>query len=155
MTFGSYHSGKTTFIKSVDPQIRGTEARNPDGDTTVAFDLGIKEYKGYKIYLYGTPGQERFDVARNVVAYGLHAGVIIVDSVRGMTAFEKGILKEMKQHDIPCIVVANKMDLAGASLDKVAKDCGDVCVIPVSSNTGQGIDRVLDKIADIASTIEN
>ena len=156
VTFGSYHSGKTTFIRSIDPKTRSTEARNLDGETTVAFDLGVKEYRGYKIYLYGTPGQDRFVTAREVVSFGLHAGIVIVDSVRGITGFEKQILDEMKAHNIPCVVIANKMDLPGASLEKVVEGCGaDTCVIPVSASTGQGVNVVLDKLAEIASQIES
>ncbi len=76
VVFGSYHSGKTSLIRAINPSPCGTEVRNRDGTTTVAFDLGIREHRGFKIYFYGTPGQERFEVAREVVAFGLHIGLV-------------------------------------------------------------------------------
>lgn len=150
VAFGSYHSGKTTFIKCIDPHPVLTDARNYDGFTTVALDLGIKEHKGYKLYIYGTPGQERFDVAREVISFGLHAGLVIVDATRGMTDFEKQVLSELRSRKIPCLVLANKLDLPGASLDKVRNDAsGYDCIMPVSSRTGQGVNDVLDKVVEM------
>jgi len=153
VAFGSYHSGKTSLVRSIDPKIRMTEANNIEGGTTVAMDLGIREHRGFKIYLYGTPGQDRFGVARAVVAFGLHAGIIVVDSVRGMTSFEKKILAELTEHNVPCLVLATKMDLPGASLDKVKRESGNACVLPFSAHTGQGVNELLDKIAEMASTM--
>lgn len=151
VAFGSYHSGKTSFIKCIDPSPLTTEAKNYDGTTTVALDLAIKEYKGYKIYVYGTPGQDRFEVAREVVSFGLHAGIVIVDSTRGMTDFEKRIVSELRQNNIPYIILANKQDLPGASIDRVKRDAGGARnVLPISARTGQGVDVVLDAIVDMA-----
>lgn len=150
VAFGSYHSGKTSFIRCVNPNPVSTEVKSGSGSTTVAFDLAVKEHKGYRLYLYGTPGQERFEVAREVVAFGLHAGIVVVDSTRGMTDFEKGILSELHASNVPCIVLANKQDMPGASLDRVTKDANGYCeVFPVSSRTGQGVGAVLDRIVDM------
>ncbi|HMK45177.1 MAG TPA: GTP-binding protein [Methanocella sp.] len=153
VAFGSYHSGKTALVRSIDPKPHLTEAKNLDGETTVAMDLGVREHRGYKMYIYGTPGQERFEVARAVVAFGLHAGIVVVDAVRGMTSFEKRVLCELTDNNVPCIVLATKMDLPGASIDRVRRDCGEVCVLPFSASTGQGVTELLDKIADIASSM--
>ncbi|CAJ36245.1 GTP-binding protein [Methanocella arvoryzae] len=153
VAFGSYHSGKTSLIRSIDPLTRTTEAYNPEGGTTVALDFGIREHRGYKIFIYGTPGQDRFGVARAVVSFGLHAGIVVVDSVRGMTSFEKKILAELTEHNVPCVVLASKIDLPGASVDRVRRDSGNACVLPFSAATGQGVDELLDRLADIASTM--
>lgn len=154
VVFGSYHSGKTSLIRAINPSPCGTEVRNRDGTTTVAFDLGIREHRGFKIYFYGTPGQERFEVAREVVAFGLHIGLVIADATRGMTAFEQHVLTELKAGGVPCIVLANKTDLPGASLDFVRKSAGDgATVMAVSANTGAGIDALLDRIVEMASTL--
>lgn len=154
VAFGSYHSGKTSFIKCMDPHPHLTEVNNHDGSTTVALDLGIREHKGYKLYFYGTPGQERFDVARDVVAFGIHAGIVVVDSTRGMTDFEKRMLSELKSSGVPCMVLANKQDLPGASLKKVKEDSsGFDRVLPFSSSTGQGVDLVLDSVIDLIKDI--
>ncbi|AFC99271.1 putative GTPase [Methanocella conradii HZ254] len=152
VAFGSYHSGKTSFIRCIDPDPITTEVKSGNGTTTVAFDLAIKEHRGFRLYVYGTPGQERFDVAREVVSFGLHAGVVVVDSTRGMTNFEKLILSELRKHGIPCVVAANKQDLPGASLDKVRADAGGFCeVYPVSARTGEGVGTVLDRLVDLVA----
>ncbi len=150
VAFGSYHSGKTSFIRCVNPDQVSTEVKSGNGSTTVAFDLAIREHRGYKMYVYGTPGQERFEVAREVVSFGLHAGVVVVDSTRGMTEFEKGILAEMRARGIPCVVLANKQDVPGASLEKVKRDArGFGEIFPISARTGQGVDTALDRLVDL------
>ncbi|HTY90524.1 MAG TPA: GTP-binding protein [Methanocella sp.] len=150
VAFGSYHSGKTSFIRCVNPNPISTEVKSGNGTTTVAFDLAVKDHNGYRLYLYGTPGQERFDVAREVVSFGLHAGVVVVDSTRGMTDFEKSILNELHASKVPCIVLANKQDMPGASLDRVRKEANGFCeVFPISARTGQGVGAVLDRIVDL------
>lgn len=152
VAFGSYHSGKTSFIKCIDPDAITTDVKSGNGTTTVAFDLAIKEHRGFRLYVYGTPGQERFDVARDVVSFGLHAGVVVVDSTLGMTNFEKLILSELRKHGIPCVVAANKQDLPGASLDRVRADAGGFCeVYPVSARTGEGVGAVLDRLVDLVA----
>jgi len=154
VAFGSYHSGKTSLIRAINPHPHETEVRNRDGTTTVAFDLGIREHRGFKIYFYGTPGQERFEVAREVVAFGLHIGLIIADATQGMTVFEQHVQSELKAQGIPCIVLANKTDLPGASFDFVRKGAGDgATVMAVSASTGAGIDALLDRIAEMASRL--
>jgi small GTP-binding protein len=153
VAFGSYHSGKTSFIRCINSDTISTEVKSGNGSTTVAFDLAIREHRGFKMYVYGTPGQERFDVAREVVSFGLHAGVVVVDSTQGMTDFEKGILGEMRAHGIPCVVLANKQDMPGASLDKVKLDAGGFEeIFPISARTGQGVDVVLDRLVDLLSS---
>jgi small GTP-binding protein len=151
VVFGSYHSGKTSLIRAINPRLHGTDVPNKDGTTTVAFDLGIREHRGIKIYFYGTPGQDRFEVAREVVAFGLHMGLVLSDATRGMTIFEQHVQSEMKTHGIPCIVLASKMDLPGASLDLIRRGAGDgAIVMAVSATTGAGIDALLDRIVELA-----
>ncbi len=150
VAFGSYHSGKTSFIHCVNPVPISTEVKSGSGSTTVAFDLAVREHKGFRLYVYGTPGQERFDVAREVVSFGLHAGIVVVDSTRGMTAFEKTILLDLRAHNVPCVVLANKLDMPGASVDKVKADAGGFDdIFPISARTGQGVDVVLDRLVDL------
>lgn len=55
----------------------------------------------------------------------------------------------------PQIVVANKMDLAGATenLEEFKKKLTDVTVVPVSAYTRNNLDELLYKIADILETV--
>jgi signal recognition particle receptor subunit beta len=59
---GPFNSGKSTFVRtlggrfSVDALIR-----NPVKPTTTVFmDFGTVEHNGYRIALFGTPGQPKF-----------------------------------------------------------------------------------------------
>lgn len=154
VAFGSYHSGKTSFIRCINPDPVSTEVRSGAGSTTVAFDLAVKEHHGYRLYLYGTPGQDRFEVAREVVSFGMHAGLIVVDSTRGMTDFERSILGELRASRVPCIVLANKQDMPGASLERVRADASGFCdVFPISARTGQGVADVLDRLVDLVRAV--
>jgi 50S ribosomal subunit-associated GTPase HflX len=92
-------------------------------------------------------------VAREVVAFGLNIGLVIADATRGMTRFERHVLAELSAHGIPCIVLANKMDLPGAVLDAVRKDADGATVMPVSASTGKGIDPLLDRIVEMARSL--
>lgn len=55
----------------------------------------------------------------------------------------------------PQIVVANKMDLAGAkeNLEEFKKKLPDVLVVPISAYTKSNLDELLYKIADILETV--
>jgi 50S ribosomal subunit-associated GTPase HflX len=71
-----------------------------------------------------------------------------------MTVFEQQVLSELKAQGIPCIVLASKTDLPGASPDFIRKGAGDgATVIAVSASTGAGIDALLDRIVEMASAL--
>lgn len=55
----------------------------------------------------------------------------------------------------PQIVVANKMDLAGATenLEEFKKKLPDVTIVPISAYTRNNLDELLYKIADILETV--
>jgi uncharacterized protein len=146
VAFGSSGSGKTTLIKHMDPSLRNIESRKGTA-TTVAFDLGIVNRGAYKMHVYGTPGNERFKVAMRVVSVGMNFGLVVVDATRNMTPFEKGMLEELRTMKIPHIVVANKMDAPGASLDNLRSDVGlSTPILPVSGITGSGTEELVDLI---------
>lgn len=146
VAFGSSGSGKTTLIKHMDPSLRNIESRK-GMTTTVAFDLGIVNRGAYKMHVYGTPGNERFKVAMKVVSVGMNFGLVVVDATRNMTPFEKGLLDELRTMKIPHIVVANKMDTPGASIDNLRGDVGmSTPILPVSGITGIGIEELVDLI---------
>lgn len=154
VAFGSSGSGKTTLIRRIDPSMRETGARGNGCITTVAFDLGVVESERSKVYFYGTPGSERFQFAAKTVATGLNIGLLIIDSTRQMTEYEKTILHELKSKSIPFIIVANKSDLPGFSIEKIRKDAGFDCLImPVSAMTGSGADALVNVIMDIVNRL--
>ena len=146
VAFGSSGSGKTTLIKHMDPSLRNIESRKGMA-TTAGIDLGIVNRGAYKMHVYGTPGNERFKFAMKVVSVGMNFGLLVVDATRSMTQFEIGVLDELRTMKIPHIVVANKMDAPGATIDNLRDDVGiSTPILPVSGITGNGTEELLDLI---------
>lgn len=118
---GAYAAGKTSFIRAVsDIDVLTTEYATTDvnerelkGETTVALDFGtIAVSEDITLYLFGTPGQERFDFMWEVLSVGCIGYVVLVDSCRPGHLNETRRLMERFQAitDVPFIVAANKQD---------------------------------------------
>lgn len=87
---GNVGAGKTTFIrtiseiKTVDTERRATdETASLKANTTVAFDFGrITLNPEQVLYLYGTPGQSRFDFMWDIVINQVETYVLLVAAHR-------------------------------------------------------------------------
>lgn len=85
---GSMGAGKTTAIRSLsDEKVVSTDVSNTDRKshgkllTTVGIDYGqILLPPDTKIGLYGTPGQERFELVWRIVTEGALGVIILIDS---------------------------------------------------------------------------
>src|SRR5512133_325374 len=85
---GPFNAGKTTFIKAVSEiSVLSTERRVSDGtawgegETTVAMDFGrITVSDDVVLYLFGTPGQERFSFMWETLSEGMLGFVLLVDA---------------------------------------------------------------------------
>lgn len=121
---GPFSSGKTAFIKSVseidvvstERKISAEEERIKE-TTTVAMDFGrITVDDDLVLYLFGTPGQKRFDFMWEILSEGMLGFIVIVDSSRPETFREaKGILQTFRAYaPTPYVVAANKQDLDDA-----------------------------------------
>ena len=80
---GPVGAGKTTFVKSLsDIEVVETdEVASEDlgkDTTTVALDFGLLFAGGMPIYLYGTPGQERFDFMWEVLCEGALGLILLI-----------------------------------------------------------------------------
>lgn len=117
---GPVGAGKTTFIDSVSEiETVSTEAGISDdagtGDkttTTVGIDFGRISVGGdMQLYLFGTPGQERFDFMWDIVARGMLGVIMLVDCSRTDSFAEsRRILDHFRAlGDVPVIIAANKV----------------------------------------------
>jgi small GTP-binding protein len=117
---GPFNAGKTTFIKSVSEiTVLSTERQVSDvsgeggGETTVAMDFGrITISDDVVLYLFGTPGQERFSFMWETLSEGMLGFVLMVDvtsneSVKDATSMIKFFTG---MSDVPFVVAANKVD---------------------------------------------
>jgi small GTP-binding protein len=118
---GPFSSGKTEFIRSISEiEVVSTERgiaseaeREVKDATTVAMDFGrITVDDDLVLYLFGTPGQRRFDFMWEILAEGMLGFIVMVDSAKPETFREaKSILETFRAYaPTPYVVAANKQD---------------------------------------------
>ena len=117
---GPFSSGKTKFIQSISEidvvsteRKISSEAEKIKESTTVAMDFGrITVDEELVLYLFGTPGQKRFDFMWEILSEGMLGFIVMVDSSRPETFREaKGILQTFRAYaPTPYVVAANKQD---------------------------------------------
>lgn len=121
---GPFNAGKTEFIQSVSEiDVVSTErkitsaAEKVKENTTVALDFGrITVDDDLVLYLFGTPGQKRFDFMWEILSEGMLGFVVMVDSTRPETFREaRTILETFRAYaPTPYVVAANKQDCKDA-----------------------------------------
>lgn len=121
---GGFGVGKTTMVGSVSEirplrteeilSDRGIGVDDVDGvetktTTTVAMDFGrITIRDGLVVYLFGTPGQERFWFMWDELAYGALGAVVLADTRRLTDCFPS--IDYFEQRNTPFIVAVNCFD---------------------------------------------
>ncbi|MBT3240921.1 MAG: ATP/GTP-binding protein [Chloroflexi bacterium] len=121
---GAFNSGKTKFVQTVSEiDVVNTERKVTSveekikAQTTVAMDFGrITVDNELVLYLFGTPGQKRFDFMWEILSEGMLGFIIMVDSTRPETFREtRTILETFRAYaPTPFVVAANKQDLEDA-----------------------------------------
>jgi small GTP-binding protein len=121
---GPFNAGKTEFIRSVSEiEVVSTERKisseseRVKDQTTVAMDFGrISIDENLVLYLFGTPGQRRFDFMWEILSEGMLGFIVMVDSSRPETFREaRTILETFRAYaPTPYVVAANKQDDADA-----------------------------------------
>jgi len=117
---GPFNAGKTEFIRSVSEiDVVSTERKismeteRVKDATTVAMDFGrITVDNDLVLYLFGTPGQRRFDFMWEILSEGMLGFIVMVDSTRPETFREaRSILETFRAYaPTPYVVAANKQD---------------------------------------------
>jgi small GTP-binding protein len=149
---GPYNSGKSTLVQKVC----GESAISIDyGGTTVALDHCRTQIYGVEVFLFGTPGLQRFEIIRKILSKGADGILFVVDSVN-IASFEEAetLLREVFEilPGVPIVLCANKQDIKGAkSPQEVAdavlgKDQEKISVMGTSAKTGGNIERALGLI---------
>lgn len=121
---GPFNSGKTEFIRTVSEidvvsteRKISSEAERVKETTTVAMDFGrITVDQDLVLYLFGTPGQKRFDFMWEILSEGMLGFIVMVDSTRPETFREaRRILETFRAYaPTPYVVAANKQDIEDA-----------------------------------------
>ncbi|MGD2206456.1 MAG: ATP/GTP-binding protein [Anaerolineae bacterium] len=154
---GPFNAGKTEFIRSVSEiDVVSTERKISDAtsrvkkETTVAMDFGrIEVDEELVLYLFGTPGQKRFDFMWEILSEGMLGFVILVDSVRPETFREARRILDIFRHyaATPYVVAANKQDMEDAwppeDLRIALKIQPEIKLLPCVATDRQSVKTVL------------
>lgn len=112
---GAFNAGKTTFIRSIseiDPVYTDKKMLDTEELTTVAMDFGrITVDDTISLYLFGTPGQERFDFMWDILKEDIIGFILLVDSITPNADVTLRMLKFFSEHsDAPCVIACTKQD---------------------------------------------
>ncbi|HEX9018306.1 MAG TPA: ATP/GTP-binding protein [Anaerolineaceae bacterium] len=154
---GPFNAGKTEFIQSVSEinvvsteRKISSEAERVKNTTTVAMDFGrITVDQDLVLYLFGTPGQKRFDFMWEILSEGMLGFIVMVDSNRPETFREaRSILETFRAYaPTPYVVAANKQDLPDAwELDDIRlalRLSSDVKLLPCVATKKETVKGVL------------
>lgn len=154
---GPFNAGKTQFIRVISEiEVVSTERKitsDPEkikDQTTVAMDFGrITVDEDLILYLFGTPGQKRFDFMWEILSEGMLGFVVLIDSARPETFREaRRILEVFRGYaPTPYVVAANKQDSEDAWLPedlRIALKIPDrVKVLPCVATDKESVKSVL------------
>jgi small GTP-binding protein len=117
---GPFAAGKTTLIRTISEiTVLSTEkditdeTKSRKSETTVAMDFGrITIDHDLILYLFGTPGQDRFDFMWEILGEGMLGYVVLLDANRPDSLDEAvGILGAFrKMAKVPFVVALNRAD---------------------------------------------
>ncbi len=114
-----------------------------------------------KITFIDTPGHEAFTSIRQRGANATDIAIIVVAADDSIMPQTREAIAHAKAANIPIIVAINKIDLPQANPDKVKQDLmqvelvpedfgGETIVVPISAQTGKGIDELLEMLSLVA-----
>jgi uncharacterized protein len=154
---GPFDAGKSTFIRTIsETTVLSTERRvsedddRSSGSTTVAMDFGrLTLAPDLALYLFGTPGQQRFEFMWDILAEGMLGFVLMVDAqAHGGTAEAERIRRHFAQlADVPFVVMVNKATGRQADVEAALRTRldipADVPVVVGDARSRESVKQVL------------
>ena len=160
---GPFSAGKTTLIGTIsEVAIVGTErdvtdeGRHQKAKTTVAMDFGrITFAEDLSLFLFGTPGQRRFEVMWEILSEGM-IGFILLVNAADPRSLEEGshILDQFRQYaDVPYVVgVTHLDDVKDEPADVIAR-VREVLEVPASTEVAACDPRSRDDVKTLMLNI--
>ena len=118
-------------------------------ETTVAMDFGrITVSDDVVLYLFGTPGQERFSFMWDTLSEGMLGFVMLIDG-KNAKAFSdaRAMIDYFNElSDVTFVVAVNKVDPADDDLDQIRQELAlpqDVPLLPVDARDRESVKAVL------------
>jgi small GTP-binding protein len=154
---GPFSAGKTTLIRTISEiTVLSTErgitdsTRKRKAETTVAMDFGrITIDQDLVLYLFGTPGQDRFDFMWEILGEGMIGYLLLVDASREDSVQEAaGILEAFrKMARVPFVVGLNRASaddhLLVESVRSRLEIPSDVAILPCDATDKDSVKNVL------------
>jgi len=159
---GHVDHGKTSLLDYI------RKAKVTDGEAGgITQHIGAYqvETSNGEITFLDTPGHEAFSAMRARGAQATDLIILVVAADDGVKPQTVEAIKHAKSSNVPIIVAINKMDKESADPDRVKQELateevipedwgGDVMMIPVSAQSGSGIDELLESVAMQSELLE-
>lgn len=161
VVMGHVDHGKTRLLDTIrETNVMGGES----GGITQHIGAYQVEKKGRLMTFIDTPGHEAFSAMRSRGAQVADIAVLVVAADDGLKPQTMEAIKIIQQAKLPFIVAMSKIDKPAANTERVKQQLaeknilpedwgGTVPAVPVSAQTGSGIEELLDTIllvADVA-----
>lgn len=159
---GHVDHGKTSLLDAIrEENVTSHEA----GGITQHIGAYVVESKGEKITFLDTPGHEAFTSMRMRGAQSTDIAILVVAADDGVMPQTVEAINHAKAAGVEIIVAINKIDKAGANIERVKQELaeyelipedwgGSTIFVPVSAHTKEGIDQLLEMIVLTAEVME-
>ena len=122
-------------------------------------------HDGHPVTFLDTPGHAAFTAIRSRGARVTDIAVLVVAADDGIMPQTDEAIDHARAADVPIVIAINKMDLPTAQPDVVKRQLsersllveewgGDVIAVPVSAQTGDGIDDLLENLTVLSEILE-
>lgn len=154
---GPFGAGKTSLVHTIsEVSVLSTERTVSDADaaakpkTTVAMDFGrVSVDEDLVLYLFGTPGQRRFDFMWQILAEGMLGFVVLVDAQRDASIEEAAEMVRFFRDvaEVPYVVGLNKSgDLDASDVEGIRRRLevpASVRVVPCDARDRESVKELL------------
>lgn len=159
---GHVDHGKTLLLDSIR---KSNVAAKEVGGITQKIGAYQVDVQGHKITFIDTPGHRAFTAMRAQGAKITDIAILVVAADESVKPQTLEAFDHIRAAKVEMIVAINKIDKPGANPEKVKKDLSELGAIPeewggdtffvlVSARTGEGIDRLLETILEVAHVLE-
>jgi signal recognition particle receptor subunit beta len=100
--------------------------------------------------MFGTPGQERFEFAREIIATGMDGAILLVDATSQIDDFTRHLSDSLHVAKVPFIVFLNKCDSVGANPAIFSGQFGSSEIRKVSAKDRR---QCMDSVLQFAGTL--
>ncbi|MEX2607464.1 MAG: translation initiation factor IF-2, partial [Kiritimatiellia bacterium] len=159
---GHVDHGKTSLLDKIR---KANVVAGEAGGITQHIGAYTVEVQGKEITFLDTPGHAAFSAMRSRGADLTDIVVIVISADESFKPQTVEAIKHARDADVTLMVAVNKIDLPNANVDRVYQDMqkadltpeawgGEIVTVPVSAETGEGLDTLLEMILLQAEILE-